>query len=130
MEKEFKKLYKDDPYNPDIKDFIHQSITHGYKEFSPHISGFYYIQMVQGQWFDDYKTLGNYDGTEDSKEVFGEFSKYSKKLHTQIKKKFGQMATDIDIPQLNLEYESISGKQRTLNYASRLHYASDLVLII
>jgi len=125
QQKRFDDVYDSDKFNPDIKKFIHSSITDGYKTFAPHVSGFYYIHMVHGTWWDHYKSVGSLSVSGSQDDLFGEFSKYSNKMYYSIKKNFGKMATDIDIPQINIEYESISGKQRTLNYANRMHYASD-----
>lgn len=119
----------------DILKFMHSNITTNYADYAAHVSGYYYIQMVHGSWTDTVSSLsggspdklsGNYEekGTESYKSN-NDTSTFTKKHFKKLSQQFGQLATDIDIPQLNIEYESISGKARNLNYASRLHFAGD-----
>lgn len=128
-----KKITKD--YNNLIK-ILHKKITKDYGNFAPHVNGYYYIQMIHGTWVDTVQTLGpigitsaqeesTVDQYESDYKKSNDTSKFTLTNFNKVSKEFGQLASDIDIPQLNIEYESISGKARNLNYASRLHYAGD-----
>jgi len=143
----------DDAYKPSeskIKDtskdnilkFMHEQVTTGYSDHAAHVSGYYYIQMIHGTWADHAASLyttsttsatstssttSTTDNVNYDKDYINDndTSKFTSDSFKLISNKFGQLATDIDIPQLNIEYESISGKSRNLSYASRLHYAGD-----
>jgi hypothetical protein len=113
---------------------MHEKVTIDYSSFAPHINGYYYIQMVHGSWVNTAQTLKS-TTAETETEVISSYEKdyitnndtstFNKGHFNKVAKDFGQLATDIDIPQLNIEYESISGKSRNLNYASKLHFAGD-----
>jgi hypothetical protein len=97
-----------------------KDVSLNYKQFTPHVNGNYHITMVGGTWKDSIK--------EEDIDAYGEFSQTKdtmKALNKKFHKTIGTLATDIDIPQLSLEYDSISGKSRSLNYVSRVNYASD-----
>lgn len=106
--------------------FMNEQVSTKYGEMTPHVNGYYYIHMVSGPWVDtlsekkdeDTKLIDNY--TYNNSDL-SNFVKGFKRINRQ----FGQLATDIDIPQLNIEYESVSGKNRNLNYASKVHFAGD-----
>jgi len=120
-----------DTSKDDILKFMHEQVTTGYSDHAAHVSGYYYIQMVHGTWADHaaslYKSAKTKDNVNYDKDYFNnnDTSKFTEDSFKLVSNKFGQLATDIDIPQLNIEYESISGKSRNLSYASRLHYAGD-----
>ena len=108
-----------------IKRIMHSKITHEYSDIAPHVNGYYYIQMVHGTWVN---TVAREDGVAKFDAEYNEsndMSSFDKEHFDRVASKFGQLATDIDIPQLNIEYESLSGKARNLSYASRIHYAGD-----
>jgi len=107
-----------------LKKYMHKQVTVNYKQFSPHISGFYYIQMVSGPWMDT-MTTPDHTSIETDFQKKNDFSKFTKKSLANFTKDFGMMATDIDIPQLNVEYETVSGRNRSLNYATRTHFSGD-----
>lgn len=108
-----------------IKQIMHSKITHDYSEFAPHVNGYYFIQMVHGTWVD---TVSNSDQVASFDQDYkdgNDMSVFSREHFNRVSSQFGQLATDIDIPQLNIEYEALSGKARNLSYASRIHYAGD-----
>jgi len=104
-----------------LENLLLKDVSLNYKSFTPHVNGNYHITMVGGPWKDSI--------TEDDLKAYGEFSQQRidqiKNISTKFHKTIGSLATDIDIPQLSLEYDSISGKSRSLNYVSRVNYASD-----
>jgi hypothetical protein len=106
---------------------MHKSISTDYKKFSPHVGGYYYIHMVGGTWLDDLSSAtGDKDNDTTGIKDYTEFSEFEKDVVNSMKsKKYGKHATDIDPPQLSIEYESISGKVRNINYASRINLTND-----
>ena len=114
--------------NSDILEFMNKQVSIKYSEMSPHVNGYYYINMVSGPWA---QALTN--GTSENIASFnddynlntGDLSPFGETGFKRLLKQFGQLATDIDIPQINIEYESVSGKNRNLNYASKVHFAGD-----
>jgi len=117
-----------------IKKWMHSKITHDYSDLAPHINGYYYIQMIHGTWADTVSqrtgkvTATQQNGVDSFAKDYNkanDMSSFGLEHFNRVSNEFGQLATDIDIPQLNIEYESVSGKARNLSYASRLHYAGD-----
>lgn len=124
-----------------LQKYLHFETTFGYRRFNPHVGGYYYIQLVPGTW------INQISGTEmgmgltlSGKESWSGFHKndndrnfawkllhpnYNSNMIKTVHKHFGKFATDIDIPQFIMEYESISGKNRNLNYASKIQYGGD-----
>jgi len=115
-----------------IQNIMHRKITADYSDMTPHVNGYYYIQMVHGTWADHLSGMVSSKDTTKDKVSFDDVYRADNDLSTfnsehfeRVSQNFGQLATDIDIPQLNIEYESLSGKSRNLSYASRIHYAGD-----
>lgn len=114
-----------------IQHIMHKKITQDYGDIAPHVNGYYYIQMVHGTWADHLSGITTKNDNVNNvsfDKVFGsdnDLSTFKSAHFDRVSKNFGQLATDIDIPQLNIEYESLSGKSRNLSYASRIHYAGD-----
>ena len=81
-------------------------LTTGYSEFAPHVNGFYYVHMVNGTWEED--IIGKPKNFTDDFKNSNDFSVFKKEHFTSFNKNFGQFATDIDIPQLNMEFETVS----------------------
>lgn len=95
--------------NKDIMTYINKNRSHNYKDFNPFINGNYYIHMVSGTWINYQSNIHNKSDTNIS----------------EFQRNNGFLATDINIPQMNIEYESASTKNRSLNYATRLNYIGD-----
>lgn len=130
INEKFTEAYKSNKTDQDsILKFMHKKITTDYGSHDAHVNGFYYIQMVSGTWADTYNTSTGNDQTPDT--IDSTFRKsnylsvYPDELFNKFSSNYGMYATDIDIPQLNIEYESISGKNRSLNYASKINFAGD-----
>lgn len=105
---------------------LHKKVTLEYKTFNPHVGGYYYIQMIHGTWVDNMRKLFTTSiGQPYNTNEFSSIDKKEELLKASMGYNYGKLATDIDIPQLNMEYESISGKSRNLNYASRANFAGD-----
>jgi len=114
-----------DSSNQTIFKNMFKNITTNYKDFSPHISGNYYIQMIHGTWVDIIKnTNNNYKLSDNGKKLLSSHGTFDT-LVKNISSSFGMYATDIDIPQFNIEYESVSGRNKNLNYASKINYNGD-----
>jgi len=109
---------------------ILKSITSDYSRLSPHVNGFYYIGMVHGPWIKQYNEFISENTNKDliitstklpSAITPGNFGKDQSSDNILT----GTLATDIDIPQFNIEYDTITGKSHNINYASRLNYTGD-----
>jgi len=115
--------------NKKIFKFMNEQVTTKYSEMAPHVNGYYYIHMVPGPWVNTLKgEKGETFELTDAFNFAGSDLSYVGKsgaLFDRVLKQFGQLATDIDIPQINIEYESVSGRSRNLNYASKVHFAGD-----
>lgn len=87
------------------------------KKFNPHVNGFYYVSVEPGTWVDYQTKPGNY--CDDHAAAF-----------TDFRNNCSTYITDIDIPNLTMEYDTISGKARSVNYATKTSFASDFSLNI
>ena len=86
------------------------------KDFSPHVNGFYYVSVESGTWANS-ATGKN-------------FSSDYKKAINDFQINCSSYITDIDMPNLSLEFDSLSGKARSLHYATKMSYSSDFSLNI
>ncbi|MFA7127880.1 MAG: hypothetical protein WC136_01775 [Sphaerochaeta sp.] len=111
-----------------IQSIMHKQLTQGISGLDIGSNGFYYIHMVHGTWINHFsiKEASDEQGNKYSPEEYGEFSDgLDSDFFKNIGKTYPTYATDIDIPQLNIEYDTLSGRVRNLNYASKIHFASD-----
>ena len=111
-----------------IQHVMHNQLTQGISQLDIGSNGFYYIHMVHGTWIDHLTSKESLDsnGNRYSAQEYGEFSDgVDKGFFKTINDNYPTYATDIDIPQLNIEYDTLSGRVRNLNYASKVHFASD-----
>jgi len=106
-----------------VQEKMHRLISTDYTDIAPHVNGYYYIHMVPGTWKDHMLNQSNH--FENDIKTSNEFSSFDVNHFNIVEQRFGQFATDIDIPQVNLEYESISGKSRNLNYVSKQNFNGD-----
>ena len=86
------------------------------KDFSPHVNGFYYVSVESGTWANS-ATGKN-------------FSSDYKKAINDFQINCSSYITDIDMPNLSLEFDTLSGKARSLHYATKMSYSSDFSLNI
>ena len=102
----------DGQYTNFLRKVSNQLIIDAKDHIFPHVSGWYYINMVGGTWIDQIlkKQLEDYH----------EFSPGAEKVLTELPKSMGNLIKDIDPPQLNVEYETISGRLRNINTATRI----------
>jgi len=103
----------------DMNERMHFETTHGCRlNYDPHVNGFFYVFMQPGTWLNTY--LANEKNPEilmsDTKngELFGHF-------YDEV----GMCAYDIDIPALNIEYESFSSRTKNLNHATKVSLTGD-----
>ena len=111
------------------------SLNYGTKSFAPHINGYHHVSIQAGDWVSNANNtyaeitalndVYTYTINNGDKHSYKNMSADNNNEITEFQKMNGTYITDIDIPQLSLEYESVSGKQRSLNYATRINYASD-----
>jgi hypothetical protein len=89
------------------------------KQFSPHINGFYYVSVESGTWVNHIPNTDESNFPDDYKLALSDF-----------KNNCSSYITDIDTPNLTMEFDSISGKARSINYATKTSYSSDFSLSI
>lgn len=95
---------------------MYEQTSMGYLyDYNPHINGFYHVIMQPGTWVEDMKSGGG-DGF-----LFNETDGLFEEFHN----KCGLLSYDIDIPQLNIEYESYSSRNKNLNYATKVNLSGD-----
>ncbi len=110
-------------YNDTILGKMLKNISTKYKEFNPHVNGYYYIHMQHGPWITGYKKLQS--EVEVKKPKNADLLGVNDIDITGFNESYGMCATDIDIPQLNIDYDIVSGKSKIINYASKMHFAGD-----
>lgn len=94
-------------------------VTSGYKyKVTPHVNGFYFVFMSHGTWYDEYL---KYMKTGDPKYTLSPVLNEGK----NVDKNFFRLATDIDIPDINKEYISVSSRLRNSFSPSRDYFVSD-----
>ena len=102
----------DGQYTQFLRKVSTQLIIDAKDHIFPHVSGWYYINMVGGTWIDQIlkKEIEDYH----------EFSPGAETVLTELPKSMGNLIKDIDPPQLNVEFETISGRLRNINTATRI----------
>lgn len=101
---------------------MHSKVTDLGTLMDPSINGYYYVYMKHGTWVNQLKDL---IAAGKLQKTYGEFSSLNNETFDYLSKNYAMHATDIDIPQLNIEYDTLSGRVRNINYASKVHYAGD-----
>lgn len=86
------------------------------KDFSPHVNGFYYVSVDSGTW------INSGAGKNFSSDYRSAISDFKLNCSSYI--------TDIDMPNLSMEFDTLSGKARSLHYATKMSYSSDFSLNI
>lgn len=102
----------DGQYSTFIRNAVNHLIIDAKDNIIPHVNGWYYIGMVGGTWTDHIKNK--------IMEEYHEFSPGAEKLLSEFPYKMGNLIKDIEPPQLNIEYETISGRMRNINIATRI----------
>ena len=105
-----------------VKRSMHSKVTDLGTLMDPSTNGYYYVYMTHGTWVNQLKDLIETNKLQD---VYGEFSSLNNETFDYLSRNFAMHATDIDIPQLNIEYDTLSGRVRNINYASKVHFAGD-----
>lgn len=106
-----------------LKNFIKQMVLDPRNHWAPHVNGWYYINMVGGSWEDQVISM-----TSDSSNEFKEFSPNAKDIIVRAKKEFGHLIKDLDSFQMGIDYESISGRLRTISVATRTNISNEFSL--
>lgn len=104
-----------DIYPQFVQKTVDQIITKPRKTWAPHINGWYYANMIPGTWANEVIRLnGN-----KSKDTYNEFSPDAKQIINNAHYHMGHLIVDVDPTQLNIDYETISGRVRNINFATR-----------
>ncbi len=126
-EKTYRELFnnaKQDDKNDNFLNTILEDVSLKYKDFNPHVNGYYYIHMEHGTWLDKYNSFQKNNTSKTDANLFN----LPKVNVNKFKEIYGTCATDIDIPQLNIDYDIVSGKAKIINYASKIHFAGDFTI--
>lgn len=104
----------------EITKIAYKNTTFGYLyNYNPHINGFFYVFMEPGSWEEEYPG-GPVEGF-----LLNESGSKEDGLFKKFRDNCGMLAYDIDIPQLNMEYETYSSRNRNLNYATKTNLMGD-----
>lgn len=111
---------QDQEYKTFINNILNQTIINPRKNWVPGINGWYYANFVGGTWEDQLVHLTN-----DKSFEFKEFSTGANTLFPRVKKTFGFLMKDINPPQLNMDYDGVSGRLRTISIATRVNLSTE-----
>lgn len=104
----------------EITKIAYKNTTFGYLyNYNPHINGFFYVFMEPGSWEEQYPN-GPVEGY-----LLNESGSKEDGLFKKFRDNCGMLAYDIDIPQLSMEYETYSSRNRNLNYATKTNLMGD-----
>ena len=106
-----------DIYPQFVTKMVDQVIYNPSKEWSPHVNGWYYCNMVPGTWVNEVLKINNNAKTQDT---YNEFSPDVKAIINNAHYHMGHLLKDITPPQLNIDYDTISGRVRNINVATRV----------
>lgn len=107
-------------YSTFISKIIKQLIIDPKAKWEPYVSGWYYVNMVNGTWAKEVEEL-----TKTNENIFKEFSVGASNVLKDAKKEFGHLIKDINPPQIGIDYDSISGRLRTINIATRSNLTNE-----
>lgn len=111
----------DDAFKSFVTKSFDQLVLSPRKKWAPHINGWYYANMVHGSWAHDMM-----DTTKKLPEIFTEFSPDNNNAIKSAIKEMGHLIKEIDPTQLNIEYETVSGRVRNIQHATRAMGTSDM----
>ena len=109
-------------------------ITTNYKSFNPHVSGYYYLQMIPGPWVAKMKDIAKQPASGGTPAAVGttgyhEFSSYSTgTMDSTMYANYGTVALNIDLPNIDVEYEHISGRIKNISFADKVATGTDFTV--
>ena len=106
-------------YGAFAENVANQLINEPKFSWSPHIGGWYYVNMVPGTWKDDFLN----DNSDISK--YTELSNGGKDLMRTIQTQMGHLIKEIDPTKLGIDYETISGRTRNIHVPTKLMSSGD-----
>lgn len=107
-------------YSDFVSKVVKQLIIDPKNEWDPMVSGWYYVNMINGTWVDEVKEM-----TSTNEGSFKEFSTNATGIITEATEHFGHLIKDINPPQVGIDYDSISGRLRTINIATRSNLTNE-----
>ena len=110
-----KKTNMDTEYANFVNKVTKQLIVDPRNHWIPHVNGWYYVNMVGGNWEDDVILISN-----NSQSEYKEFSPGAHTLIPRAKLNFGHLIKDINPPQIGIDYDGVSGRLRTISVATRM----------
>lgn len=110
----------DPEYRTFINNVVKQNIIDPRKDWIPGVNGWYYANVVGGTWEKQLISLVDTKNFE-----YKEFSVGLPSMLTHAKKEFGHLLKDIIPPQVGVDYDSISGRLRTISIATRINLSNE-----
>lgn len=107
-------------YSTFISKIVKQLIIDPKGHWEPHVSGWYYVNMVNGTWVDEVIKISR-----DKEHEFKEFSTGAENVFKKCQTEFGHLIKDINPPQIGIDYDSISGRLRTISIATRSNLTNE-----
>ncbi len=112
-----KKLVNEDLFGGKIGIDILKNLNFNANTFTPFVNGYYYVHMQPGTWVNYFNSDQKFDGN-----LMTNMSTQSLK---QIFNKSGSLIFNTDLPNILMETETVSGRLRNLNYATKLQITGD-----
>lgn len=109
-------------YKNFLEKIINELVIKPRREFQPHVGGWYYCNMVSGTWLDQVKQLKSQNNP-----IMEEFSDIG--ALDEAPKHFSHLIKDINPADRVIEYESISGRSKNINLATRINVSGDVSLV-
>ena len=119
-----KKTNMETEYANFVDKIVKQLIVDPRNHWIPHVNGWYYANMVGGNWEDDVMVISS-----DSQSDYKEFSPGATKLIPRVKENFGHLIKDVNPPQIGLDYDGVSGRLRTISVATRMSMTQEFSIV-
>ena len=111
-------------YSNFVNKAVKQMIIDPRQHWIPHVNGWYYVNMVGGNWEDDVIRIAS-----DTQSTYKEFSPGAATLFPRAKNEFGHLIKDVNPPQIGLDYDGVSGRLRTISVATRMSMTQEFSII-
>lgn len=111
-------------YQTFVNKVVKQLIVDPRNHWIPHVNGWYYVNMVGGNWEGSLV-----ESVKDKSNAFKEFSTNPESLFASAKSQFGHLIKDINPPQLGIDYDTISGRLRNISVATRTNMTQEFSIV-
>lgn len=111
-------------YHTFVNKIVKQLVIDPRQHWVPHVSGWYYVNMVGGTWEKSVVST-----IQDETNDYKEFSIGAADLFKKFKPEIGHLIKDIQPPQLNIDYDNISGRLRNISLATKTSMTQEFSII-